>query len=115
MSSKSFNAPLLLGVFIAYIFLGVGSIAACAVPFVSRDSAMWSHSGHCPNFQYVQMEMQTQVHQQSAVAGDSSRKCEHILFRQPSIKVYRSVSDRLLGVTGSSQRGTRSSPFGMSR
>ena len=59
MSSKSFNAPLLLGLFMAYIFIGVGSIAACAVPFVSRDSAMWSHSGHCPNFQYVQMEMQT--------------------------------------------------------
>ena len=36
-----------------------GSIAACAVPQLPRDSAMWSHSSSCSNFQYVQMETQT--------------------------------------------------------
>eukprot|EP01047_Picozoa_sp_COSAG01_P025862 COSAG01_NODE_1648_length_9629_cov_9.733998_4_plen_290_part_00 len=32
------------------------SIAACRVPKLQRDHAMWSHSEYCRNFQYVQME-----------------------------------------------------------
>jgi MFS family permease len=36
-----------------------GTIAACGVPFVPSESPMWSHSAHCPNFQYVQMKSQT--------------------------------------------------------
>jgi MFS family permease len=36
-----------------------GSFAPCAVPFISKDSAMWSHSKYCSNYAYVQMETQT--------------------------------------------------------
>ena len=30
-----------------------GSIAPCAVPFITADSPMWSHSSRCPNYPYV--------------------------------------------------------------
>ena len=35
------------------------SLAACDVPYISSDSALWSHSAGCPNFPYVQMQAQT--------------------------------------------------------
>ena len=35
-----------------------GTIAACDVPFLGRDSPLWSHSTSCSNFQYVQERQQ---------------------------------------------------------
>jgi hypothetical protein len=34
-----------------------GSIAPCDVPWLERDDPLWSHSGRCRNYQYVQTEV----------------------------------------------------------
>ena len=34
-----------------------GSIAPCQVPWLERDHPLWSHSGRCRNYQYVQTEV----------------------------------------------------------
>ena len=34
-------------------------IAACEVPFISPDDALWSHSANCANWPYVRMQAQT--------------------------------------------------------
>jgi MFS family permease len=60
------------------------SIGACDVPFVPRDSAMWSHSSHCSNFQYVQMEMQTLF---------TAWNAQQSLWYVPLMAVFGKISD----------------------
>ena len=46
-----------------------GLIAACAVPQISRDSRLWSHSDHCSNWPFVREETQVLITAWSSVAA----------------------------------------------
>lgn len=60
------------------------TIAACKVPPLDHDSALWSHSKHCTNFPYVQSQQQTV----STVWGGLQ-----LLFTLPTMVVFSKVSD----------------------
>ena len=60
------------------------AIAACKVPPLDRDSALWSHSKHCTNFPYVESQQQ---------ALSTAWGGLQLLFTLPTMVVFSKVSD----------------------
>ncbi len=46
-----------------------GTIPACGVPQISRDSPLWSHSAHCSNWPYVREQTQVLITAWGSVAA----------------------------------------------
>lgn len=46
-----------------------GAMSACAVPMISRDSPLWSHSAHCSNWPYVREQTQVLITVWGSVAA----------------------------------------------